>query len=116
MELTQAKAAFRNWWNIMQVMSAKYGDPDEAGLDVEKTPEFDELANAHTRLLLELHNATGIDAFIFRKTVLMAMHNVLDDEDVQPSESQINEIMEQTVAFSAAAEAKVRQMQGELLN
>lgn len=116
MELTQAKTAFRNWWSLMQMMSSKYGDPDEAGLDVEKTPEFGELANAHTTLLLELHNATGIDAFIFRKTVLMAMHNVLDDEDIHPTENQLDEIMEQTVAFSAATEAKVRQMQGELLN
>ena len=40
MNLDQAKEAFCDWWETMMLMSTKYGNPYESGLEAEKLPEF----------------------------------------------------------------------------
>jgi len=110
MPLQSAKDCFRNWWRVMQTMSAKYGDPEDS---MEKMPEFHELAEAHDALLTALVHETGIDAYIFRKTVLMAMENVLDSEDTTPTDDQVDEIMHLSLAFAAATHKRVQMMEGK---
>jgi len=113
MPLQEAKDCFHNWWKAMQTMQATHGEPADG---MEKFPEFVALAEAHDALLTALVNETGYDAFIFRKTVLMAMEEVLDDDDDTPTEQQVDEIMQLTLAFSAATHKRVEQMEGKQPN
>lgn len=113
MPLQDAKDCFRNWWRAMQAMQAKYGEPADG---MEKLPEFHALAEAHDAMLTALVHETGYDAYIFRKTVLMAMENVLDDTDDTPSDDQVDEIMHLSLAFAAATHKRVELMEGKQPN
>ena len=109
--MQHAKHCFRHWGEVMQAMSAKYGKPTEG---IQEYPEFPMLAEAHNELLAALVQETGYDPHIFKRTVLMAMENVLDDEDSTPTDAQVDDIMHLSLAFAAATDKKVRAMEGKL--
>ena len=96
---------------VMQAMSAKYGKPTEG---IQEYPEFPMLAEAHDDLLAALVKETGYDPHIFKRTVLMAMDNILDDEDSTPTDEQVDNIMHLSLAFAAATDKKMRAMEGKL--
>jgi len=114
LELTQAKTQFLNWWGVMQAMQALHGEPADKPLDSYEG--YDELMRSHTTLLITLRQATGIREAILQKAVLMAMREVLQDSDTQPTEAQVDAVMDRTLTISASIEAVQHRLQGKLLN
>ena len=102
----------------MQKCQAKYGCPEnhENSEEFRNSSEYLELEQAHKALIAELWFITGIETDIFRKTVLMAMNQVFEEDDSDPTEDQVSQTIELAIAFSAAATFKARQMEGGLLN
>lgn len=109
--MQDAKDCFHDWWRVMQAMTAKYGQPEDG---MEELPEYPVLAKAHNDLVAALVKETGYDGFIFKKTVLMAMENVLDDEEATPSDEQVNDILHLSLAFAAATDKRMKAMEGKL--
>jgi hypothetical protein len=103
LSFTVVKAVFREWWELIFSLQDYSKDLQE----VSKTEEFQLSVVAQQRLLFEVHRATGFPVTILKKTVIMAMEKVLGDNDRNPTEDQINQVLELVVAFSAAAQQKI---------
>lgn len=103
LSLTLVKEVFREWWSLVFALQKREKDLARAS----ETEEFQLLVSAQHRLLFEVHRATGFPVSILRKTVIMAMEKILGDEDQDPTEDQINQVLDLALAFSAAAQHKV---------
>jgi hypothetical protein len=115
MQLQEAKTFFRQWWDTMQLMQTKYGGPED-GPDIEQRAEFDELQTAHFGLCHSMSEQTGISPLIFRKAILMAMEKTLNPDDADPSEEQVDSILDLSLAFAMAANQRVNEHEGKPLN
>jgi len=115
MQLQDAKTFFRQWWDSMQVMQSKYGGPEE-GPEIETRPEFEELQAAHHGLCHSMSEQTGISPMIYRKAILMAMEKTLHPDDDDPTEEQVDNILDLSMAFAMAANRRVNYHEGKPLN
>jgi hypothetical protein len=115
MQLQEAKVFFRQWWDTMQTMQSKYGGPED-GPDIEERPEFGELQAAHFGLCHSMSEQTGISPFIFRKAILMAMEKTLQPDDDNPTDEQVDSILDLSLAFAMAANQRVNEHEGKPLN
>jgi hypothetical protein len=115
MQLQDAKIFFRQWWDTMQIMQSKYGGPDD-GTDIEERPEFDDLQSAHFSLCQTMADQTGISIHIYRKAIVMAMEKTLDPEDSNPTDEQVDNILDLSMSFAMAANRRINHHEGKLLN
>jgi hypothetical protein len=112
MQMQHTKECFRQWWSVMQTMQAKYGNPVITPA-FAALPEYPLLYKSYRDLLSSLHTATGLNPFLFERTLLMAMERVLDPDVVLPSETELDKILEISVAFAASAQQQINNHEGQ---